>query len=154
VSPGDSGTRLFTVNPPSWIRDAFAGDAAGLAALVADLGYATAPRAITAALGELGPAERVIVAEAGGEVLGFVSAAVVPFFHDGSRRLRLTAIAVAPAHRRRGVARTLVAEIERWGREQGCNRIEVTSAEHRSDAHAAYRALGFAEAPPGFTRRL
>jgi len=114
----------------------------------------TAPPAIRTALGELGPAERVIVAEVGGEVVGFASAAVVPFFHDSSRRLRLTAVAVAPAHRGRGVARTLVTEIERWGRERGCNLIEVTSAEHRSDAHAAYRALGFAEAPRRFTRRL
>ena len=87
-------------------------------------------------------------------MVGFASAVVVPFFHDGSRRVRLTAIAVAPAHRDRGLARTLVAEIERWAQDRGCNLIEVTSAEHRSDAHAAYRALGFDEAPRRFARRL
>jgi GNAT superfamily N-acetyltransferase len=79
---------------------------------------------------------------------------VVPFFHDGSRRLRLTALAVSPSHRGQGLARALVGELERWGREQGCVVVEVTSAEHREDAHAAYRALGFEEASRRFMRRL
>jgi GNAT superfamily N-acetyltransferase len=79
---------------------------------------------------------------------------VVPFFHDGSRRLRLTAIAVSPSHRGRGLARSLVGELERWGRERGCELVEVTSARHRTDAHAAYLALGFEAAPLRFTRRL
>jgi len=136
------------------IRDARRGDAAALAALVAELGYASAEPAIDAALRSLGSMERVIVAEEGGEVLGFASAAVVPFFHDRSRRLRLTAIAVAPAHRGHGVARGLVAQLERWGRALGCDLVEVTSAEHRSDAHAAYGALGFEEASQRFVRRL
>ena len=96
----------------------------------------------------------MIVAEEDGAVRGFASAAVVPFFHDGTRRLRLTAIAVAPSHRGRGLARSLVREAERWGREHGCSLIEVTSAGRRSDAHAAYRALGFEDAPRRFTRRL
>jgi hypothetical protein len=96
----------------------------------------------------------VIVAEVDGAVRGFASAAVVAFFHDGSRRLRLTAVAVSPSHRGRGLARSLIRELERWGRDRGCNLLEVTSAGHRSDAHAAYRALGFAEAPLRFTRPL
>ena len=56
-----------------------------------------------------GPNERVIVAEVDGAVRGFASAAVVPFFNDGSSRLRLTAIAVSPSYRGRGLARSLVA---------------------------------------------
>ena len=79
---------------------------------------------------------------------------MVPFFHDGSRRLRLTALAVLPSQRGQGLARALVGELERWGREQGCVVVEVTSAEHREDAHAAYRALGFEEASRRFMRRL
>ena len=94
------------------------------------------------------------MADVDGDVCGFASAAVVPFFHDGSRRLRLTAIAVSPSHRGRGLARSLMSELERWGREQGSSLVEVTSAERRADAHAAYRALGFEEAPRRFTRRL
>ena len=123
-------------------------------ALVADLGYATDESRLARALAALGPDERVIVAEADGAVRGFASAAVVTFFHDGTRRLRLTAIAVSPSHRGRGLARSLVRELERWGRDRGCSLLEVTSAAHRADAHAAYRALGFAEAPLRFTRPL
>ena len=71
-----------------------------------------------------------------------------------SRRLRLTAIAVTPSYRGRGLGRGLVGELETWGRERGCSLAEVTSAQRRADAHAAYRALGFEEAPRRFTRRL
>ena len=96
----------------------------------------------------------MLVAEVGGDVHGFASAAIVPFFHDGARRLRLTAIAVSPSHRGRGLGRSLVTELEVWGRERGCSLVEVSSADRRADAHAAYRALGFEEAPRRFTRRL
>jgi GNAT superfamily N-acetyltransferase len=111
------------------------------------------PRSATpvAALGEN---QRVIVAEADGAVRGFASAAAVPFFHDGSRRLRLTAVAVARSHRGQGLARGLLSELESWGRERGCTLVEATSAEWRAEAHAAYRALGFDEAPHRFTRPL
>jgi len=122
--------------------------------LIADLGYERPAAEAAAAVATMGPGERVIVADVDGAVCGFASAAVVPFFHDGSRRLRLTAIAVSSSHRGRGLARSLVSELERWGREQGCGLVEVTSAERRADAHAAYRALGFEEAPRRFTRRL
>jgi GNAT superfamily N-acetyltransferase len=122
--------------------------------LIADLGYERPAAEAAAAVAAIGAGERVIVADVDGAVCGFASAAVVPFFHDGSRRLRLTAIAVSPSHRGRGLARSLVSELERWGREQGSSLVEVTSAERRADAHAAYRALGFEEAPRRFTRRL
>ena len=95
----------------------------------------------------------MLVAEDGGAVRGFASAAVVPLVHDGSR-LRLTAVAVAAPYRGRGIARSLVRELERWGREHGCDLLEVTSAEHRTDAHAAYRALGFDETSRRFVRQL
>ena len=122
--------------------------------LIADLGYERPAAEAAAAVAAIGAGERVIVADVDGVVCGFASGAVVPFFHDGSRRLRLTAIAVSPSHRGRGLARSLMSELERWGREQGSSLVEVTSAERRADAHAAYRALGFEEAPRRFTRRL
>jgi GNAT superfamily N-acetyltransferase len=121
---------------------------------VAELGYETDESLLAAALAALGPEERVLVAESGGEIHGFASGAIVPFFHDRSRRLRLTAVAVTPSQRGRGIARSLIGALETWGRERGCNLVEVSSAERRVDAHAAYRALGFEEAPRRFTRRL
>ena len=96
----------------------------------------------------------MVVADDDDELTGFASGAVVPFFHDGSRRLRLTAIAVSRSHRGRGVARSLIEELGRWGRDGGCDVIEATSAEHRADAHAAYRGLGFEETSRRFMRRL
>ena len=101
--------------------------------LIADLGYERPAAEAAAAVAAIGAGERVIVADVDGVVCGFASAAVVPFFHDGSRRLRLTAIAVSPSHRGRGLARSLMSELERWGREQGSSLVEVTSAERRAD---------------------
>jgi GNAT superfamily N-acetyltransferase len=149
VSPRRCG-----VATPLTIRDARPGGAAPLAVLVAELGDAADAAALELAVTELGPGERVIVADDDGALTGFANGAVVPFFDDGSRRLRLTAIAVSPSQRGRGVARSLIEELARWGRERGCGVIEVTSAGHRADAHAAYRALGFEETSRRFMRGL
>jgi ribosomal protein S18 acetylase RimI-like enzyme len=69
--------------------------------LIADLGYERPAAEAAAAVAGIGADERVVVADVDGAVCGFASAAVVPFFHDGSRRLRLTAVAVSPSHRGR-----------------------------------------------------
>jgi len=43
----------------------------------------------------------------------------------------------------RGIGKRLVAEAEEFAWENGCARIEITSDEHRVDAHAFYEAVGY-----------
>ena len=67
---------------------------------------------------------------------------------------RLTALVVREDARGRGVARALVAAVEAAAREAGCVELHVTTANHRADAHAAYRALGFEDTGRRFAKRL
>jgi GNAT superfamily N-acetyltransferase len=43
------------------------------------------------------------------------------------------------------LGRRLVAEAEEYAWNNGCAWIEVTSADHRSDAHAFYEAIGYVQ---------
>ena len=56
--------------------------------------------------------------------------------------------------RGRGVARTLLGEIEDAARRYGCERLIVNSGTERMDAHEAYRSLGFAETGVRFVKEL
>jgi GNAT superfamily N-acetyltransferase len=58
---------------------------------------------------------------------------------------RLTAIVICEQLRRRGIGGRLVAEVERRAREEGCERLELTTAARRIGAHAFYGHLGFTE---------
>jgi GNAT superfamily N-acetyltransferase len=52
------------------------------------------------------------------------------------------------------VGRALVNAIEQWARERGADRLSVTSAEHRSGAHAFYPACGFPYTGRRFSKSL
>jgi len=52
---------------------------------------------------------------------------------------------VASSHRRLGIGRQLLQRMEDFAEEQGCERIEVMSGDHREDdAHRFYQAGGYA----------
>lgn len=57
----------------------------------------------------------------------------------------LQRIAVAPAYRRRGLARTLVADAASLAAREGAERLLLEVAESNTAARALYAALGFAE---------
>ena len=52
---------------------------------------------------------------------------------------------VEPASRRNGVARALVADVERWALAERCSELASDSPLENVTAHAAHRALGFEE---------
>ena len=52
---------------------------------------------------------------------------------------------VEPAMRRKGIARALVAEVERWALSEGCSELASDSLLESASAHAVHRALGFEE---------
>ena len=57
----------------------------------------------------------------------------------------LEALYVDPACRRSGVARALVADVERWATALGCIELASDSPLENDGAHAAHRAFGFEE---------
>lgn len=85
------------------------------------------------------------VAEADGQVVGFAHAVVklAPEHLGGARIGHIAHVYVAPAHRRSGIARELVASLHEW-----LSAKRVTSTElqvvHRNEAGLAFwRSLGY-----------
>lgn len=128
------------------LRPARAPDALALAALSGALGHALDAPTATARLTRILSLEEhhLQVAELDGAVIGFVHACVIESFQSGPGAC-LQALAVAAQARRRGVARALVRSAETWARGRGLARMLVRSRVERADAHALYRALGYAE---------
>jgi GNAT superfamily N-acetyltransferase len=97
----------------------------------------------------------VLVAEAGGEVVGVCQ--LIIFRHlqaKGGLCAEVESVHVHPRLRGQGIGRLLMgAAIER-ARELGCYRIQLTSNDARPDAHRFYEALGFVDSHHGFKLQL
>ncbi|MGH3045004.1 MAG: GNAT family N-acetyltransferase [Gaiellaceae bacterium] len=140
------------------IRDAQPEDAAGLTRLLAALGYPDDEERVLARAQDLGERHDsfLVVAEDGEVLAGLASATVLPLFHEDGAWCRLSALVVAESHRRRGLARALVAEVERRALEAGCLYLEVTSGERsgREAAHAFYESLGLEQVSRRYLKEL
>jgi N-acetylglutamate synthase-like GNAT family acetyltransferase len=137
------------------VRPARLDDAPALVSLLAELGYpadaGTLERRLAALVAD--PAVTVLVAERDGRVVGLASMHVMPLIERAPLG-RLSAIVVAADERRAGIGRALVERVESEARARGCERLELTSAERRADAHAFYRDLGFEPASQRFIKSL
>jgi GNAT superfamily N-acetyltransferase len=126
------------------LRPATSADAERIAALFTDEGYPAGTSDIVERLERFAsPVSTVVVAEAGGDVLGFVALNVVPRFEHDDSFVRILALVVDPGVRERGVGRILMAEAERIGREFGAAFLEVTAGHHRADARRLFESLGY-----------
>ena len=101
------------------------------------------------AAGGIGPARvKVMMRAAGpktallGRDEGRAAAAGFAAIHDGTAMVH--ALEVLPDHRRRGVARTLMAEAAIWARGQGAVHLAVICTAGNAGANALYRGMGMA----------
>lgn len=128
------------------IRDATPEDAAAVALLLTELGHETdavaVPGRLDAVRAEGGAV--LLAVDAGGAALGLVTLAAHPVLHAPGPVALITALVVTSAARGRGVGRRLVEAATGWAAARGGVRLVVTSGEHRTDAHAFYRACGLA----------
>lgn len=86
-----------------------------------------------------GTSRRVVVAEEDGQVIGYGAVAVAGDVAD------LTRIVVAEAHRRSGVASTVLAALHEAARQAGVARVLLEVAASNTGALAFYRAHGYVE---------
>lgn len=139
------------------IRDARRDDADAVRALLGELGHRPESLGhVEDALTEIASDTRavVLVAELEGEVVGLVSGAASRVLEYPAPQLRISAIAVSAAHRRRGIGEALVRAMEGRAAALGCFRVELTSARSLVGAHAFWRAVGYDEVGLRFVRRL
>lgn len=95
-------------------------------------------------------AELFVAVHAGGGILGTVT-----YCSYGSRYAELAGpgeadmrmLAVAATARGRGIGETLVRHALRRAREQGLERLVLSTAEYMTTAHRLYERLGFARVP-------
>jgi ribosomal protein S18 acetylase RimI-like enzyme len=137
------------------IREPRSRDEAAMLSLLAELGYPASSEVLGKRLRRLqdDPGTEVFVAEVGGEVVGLAVLHVTPLLERPPLG-RITAIVVSGWLRRQGVGRVLIDHVEEHARRAGCDRLELTTSEHRTEAHAFYRRLGFAERSRRFVKTL
>jgi GNAT superfamily N-acetyltransferase len=138
------------------IRDARPADAAAIAALLGELGYpaeaAQVERRLEGIAGD--QSSRLFVVDVNGEVAGLGGLHVLPLIEHDELGCMLTAMVVGAKHRRQGIGAELVGAVEREARSRGCNRLVLSSADRRTDAHAFYESLGFEATGRRFVKAL
>lgn len=136
------------------LRAATPDDAERLANLLTDEGYPAGASDLAARIGRFStPRSRVVVAEAAGEVVGFIAFHVIDRFEVDERFVRIVALVVDPGVRERGVGRHLMAEAERVAIEEGAAYLEITAGHHRPEARQLYESLGYDAGVAAYLRK-
>lgn len=140
--------------PKLTIREAKAGDADAIAALIGELGFEAAAGDVAKRLRSLATAgEAVLVAEREG-VIGCLSWHVTPVLHRPTPVGRVTMLVVTESARREGIGEKLIAEAEARTAVRGCGLIEVTSNIELGGAHSFYQRIGFQRTSYRFVKTL
>ena len=96
------------------------------------------------------PANRLLVAEAAGRIVGTLQLTVVPgLSRHGMLRGQIEGVRVGADQRGQGLGRRLIERAIDLAREQGCGLVQLTSDKWRSDAIRFYESLGFTASHEG-----
>jgi GNAT superfamily N-acetyltransferase len=136
------------------VRPATPEDAERLASLLTDEGYPAGASDLASRLeryASLG--SQVIVAEAGGDVVGFVTVLVLPRFEVDDLFARITSLDVDAGVRERGIGRLLMQAAEEHAKSAGAAWLEVTAGHHRPDARRLFESLGFDPGVAAYQRK-
>jgi ribosomal protein S18 acetylase RimI-like enzyme len=127
------------------IRNATVADSPPIARLVSELGYRTSDLQMRRRLEAIARDRDydTLVACDGAEVVGFIGTRIGRLYEDDEQYGQIMALAVASAHQRRGIGRTLIEAAESVLVERGARVLVVTSGNQRADAHAFYEHCGY-----------
>jgi GNAT superfamily N-acetyltransferase len=130
---------------PLEIRVATDSDSEAIARLLDQLGYPANTAEIPTRLDRLSQADRaeVFLADRDGKVVGLATVHILSVLNRIRDVAWLTALVVDESARGTGVGRRLVESVEAFARQQGCERLSVTTHEDRADARAFYVRIGF-----------
>ena len=136
------------------VRAARPSDAERLASLLTDEGYPAGASDLEARVERFAAkGSGVLVAEAQGEVIGFVAFHVMPRFETDERFGRIVALVVDPGVRERGIGRLLMTEAERLAVAAGASFVEVTAGHPRPDARKLFESLGYDAGVAAYLRK-
>ncbi len=138
------------------MRDARLRDAATVSRLIEALGYpcdlAEAERRIRRV--NASPRQALVIADWQDAGCGLLSLDFMFYLPLGRETCRITALVVDERFRKHGVGRELLRYAEQAARREGAARVELTTAESRTEAHEFYRRCGFEQASLRFVKRL
>jgi ribosomal protein S18 acetylase RimI-like enzyme len=137
------------------IRNALLTDAESVSKLLGQLGYQASPQLIQNKLEVFGVSacDTVLLAQDGEKIVGVISLHVLELFHQPGRLGRITSLVVDDNFRGQGVGTMLVAAADAFFIKQLCIRAEVTSGDHRVEAHTFYQRQGYAADERRFVKR-
>ncbi len=136
------------------VRPATPDDAERLASLLTDEGYPAGGSDLAARIeryGSLG--SEVLVADAAGDVVGFVTILVLPRFELDDLFARVTSLVVDAGVRERGIGRLLMQAAEEQAKAAGAAWLEVTAGHHRPDARRLFESLGYDPGVAAYLRK-
>jgi GNAT superfamily N-acetyltransferase len=137
------------------IEKAQAHHAPRIADLLGQLGHPSEPGEVRKKISALADsrADCIWLAQSQGKVVGLLAFHLTPLLHAPGNLGRITALVVDEEFRGKGIGKLLVETAEKWGWDQECSRIEVTSGDWRSRAHHFYQELGYAMESKRFIKR-
>jgi len=97
---------------------------------------------------------RILVAIFDSQITGVLSMHIILLFHQEGNLCRITALVLKEKFRRTGIGRKLMESAEVFARVNDCIRIEITSGEHRTDAHIFYTKIGYRKVSKRFLKDL
>ena len=139
------------------VRPAHVDDAPLVQALLLELGYQADNDEVRDRLEMLAglPCDPVLLALDANQVpLGLIALHWTPMLQIPGQRARITALVVREEARGQGAGRILVDAGAELAKAAGCKSLELTTAMHRSEAHAFYQAIGFKQTAIQFARSL
>jgi len=138
-------THIMQPNRATIVREALLSDAVEVVSLISELGYSVTEQFVRDRLTQVSSnsADVVFIADCAGGIAGFLSFHLLPLLHVDGNLGRITALAVSSRFRRCGIGRKLIAAAEGFAWARRCVRVEITSGDHRPEAHAFYEAVGY-----------
>ncbi|WP_018801878.1 GNAT family N-acetyltransferase [Salinispora arenicola] len=101
------------------------------------------------------PRNHLVVAEAGGEVLGCMQLTYIPGLgRHGAERLLIESVRVRSDVRGQGVGRQMMVWAVDQARARGCALVQLTTDKSRHEAHRFYLSLGFVASHEGMKLAL
>ena len=136
------------------VRPATPDDAERLDSLLTDEGYPAGGSDLATRMERYGAlGSQVLVADAAGDVVGFVTILVLPRFEVDDRFARVTSLVVDAGVRERGIGRLLMQAAEEQAKAAGAAWLEVTAGHHRPDARRLFESLGYDPGVAAYLRK-